>query len=257
MNALSLYAARHAEQERRQGLDDRILCCTVAGCLSGGTAGEGVSGLRVSIQEQIERQGRAGKVEVCGTGCMGLCCEGPLVRSSAADAILTNATPADAASLVAGDWSRFGERVLTPEHLFFAGQRRVILGNSGRADPERIADYIAEGGYLSLLRAATEMAPEEIIAEVKKSRLRTRWRGVSGRSQMGTGRASELTRQVRRVQCRRGRSGRVYEPQRPGGRSAPGAGRNGHRGPGRRRATGIHLRARRVAPGHRPSPDRA
>ena len=169
MTADSLHAMQRAEQQRRLRLEDRILCCTVAGCLSGRAAA-----VRASIQEQIDLQGRAGRVEVCGTGCMGLCCEGPLVRSSAADAILTNATPADGAALAAGDWSRFGERILLPDHPFFAGQRRIILGNSGHADPERFADYVAGGGYRSLLRAATEMAPEEIIAEVKKSRLRGR-----------------------------------------------------------------------------------
>jgi bidirectional [NiFe] hydrogenase diaphorase subunit len=169
MNVDSLYAIQRAEQERQLGLEDRILCCTVAGCLSGRAAA-----VRASIQEQIDYQGRGGKVEVCGTGCMGLCCEGPLVRSSTADAILTNATPADGTALAAGDWNHFGARVLPPDHPFFAGQRRIILGNSGYADPERFADYVARGGYQSLLRAATEMAPEEIIAEVKKSRLRGR-----------------------------------------------------------------------------------
>ncbi len=169
MTADSLDAIQRAEQQRRLPLEDRILCCTVAGCLSGRA-----DAVRASIQEQIDLQGRAGSVEVCGTGCMGLCCEGPLVRSAAADAILTNATPADGAALAAGDWSRFGERVLLPDHPFFAGQERIILGNSGHADPERFADYVAGGGYRSLLRAATEMAPGEIIAEVKKSRLRGR-----------------------------------------------------------------------------------
>ncbi len=169
MNADSLYAIQRAEQERQLGLEDRILCCTVAGCLSGGAAA-----VRASIQEQIDGQGRGGKAEVCGTGCMGLCCEGPLVRSSQADAILTNATAADGAALAAGDWSHFGKRVLRLDHAFFAGQRRIILGNSGHADPERFADYVARGGYQSLLRAATEMAPQEIVAEVKRSRLRGR-----------------------------------------------------------------------------------
>jgi bidirectional [NiFe] hydrogenase diaphorase subunit len=169
MNTDLLHAVQRTEQERQDRLEDRILCCSVAGCLSGGAAA-----VRASIQEQIDFQGRAGKVEVCGTGCMGLCCEGPLVRSSAADAILTNAAPSDAAALVAGDWGCFGERSLQSDHPFFAGQRRIILGNSGHRDPERIADYVAGGGYQSLLRAVMEMAPEEIIGEVKKSRLRGR-----------------------------------------------------------------------------------
>src|SRR5450759_4051647 len=57
---------------------------------------------------------------------------------------------------------------IQPDHPFFAGQRRIILTNSGKADPERRAEYVSTGGYQSLLRA-TEMTPSEIIAEVKKS----------------------------------------------------------------------------------------
>jgi bidirectional [NiFe] hydrogenase diaphorase subunit len=61
-----------------------------------------------------------------------------------------------------------------PDHPFYAGQRRIILANSGHTDPERISDYIAAGGYRALLRAVTEMAPEQIVAEVRKSGLRGR-----------------------------------------------------------------------------------
>jgi bidirectional [NiFe] hydrogenase diaphorase subunit len=169
MNTEALQAIKQTEQDRQAGLKERILCCTVAGCLSGGARA-----VRASIQEEIERQGRAEEVEVCGTGCMGLCCEGPLVRSSAADAVLTHASSSDAAALVAGDWSGLKERSLAPDHPFYAGQKRIILANSGHRDPEQIADYVAGGGYDSLLRAVTEMSPEEIIYEVKKSRLRGR-----------------------------------------------------------------------------------
>jgi bidirectional [NiFe] hydrogenase diaphorase subunit len=169
MTGETLFALRHVEQERQGALDDRILCCTVAGCLSGGA-----DRVRGAIQDQIDAQGRTGKVEVCGTGCLGLCSQGPLVRSSAADAIFTNVTPADAAGLVSGDRSKIEDRALKAGHPFYAGQRRIILANSGRADPERFVDYVAMGGYDSLLRAATEMAPQEIIDEVKNSRLRGR-----------------------------------------------------------------------------------
>lgn len=149
--------------------EDRILCCTVAGCLSGGA-----EKVRAELEAEVSKQGRAGKTEVCGTGCLGLCCEGPLVRSSSADTVFTRVTPQDAPALVARDYSGFEGRALKPDHPFYAGQRREILANSGHADPERYRDYIARGGYRSLLRAATEMTPPEIIAEVKKSKLRGR-----------------------------------------------------------------------------------
>lgn len=169
MTAETLNQTRQAEQERQQGLKDRILCCTVAGCLSAGA-----QAVRAALQEQVNTQGTAGEIEVCGTGCMGLCCRGPLVRSSAADVIYAEVKPQDGSALVRGDRSKFEGRVIEPDHPFLAGQRRIILANSGKVDPERIADYFALGGYQSLLRAATEMTPQDIIAEVKKSGLRGR-----------------------------------------------------------------------------------
>src|SRR5450759_5101743 len=162
MTADALNRTRQAEQERQQRLKDRLLCCTVAGCESCGA-----QEVRAAVQDQIRIQGKTSQIEVCGTGCMGLCCEGPLVRSSAADIVYTGATPADAAALVSGDRSRFEGRISQPDHPFFAGQRRIILTNSGKADPECLAEYVSTGGYQSLLRA-TEMTPSEIIAEVKK-----------------------------------------------------------------------------------------
>ncbi len=169
MTSGTLLAIRQTEQQRQGCLVDRILCCTVAGCLSAGA-----SDVRAAVQKQIDLQDRVGEVEVCGTGCMGMCSQGPLVRSSAADAIFTNVTPADAKALVAGHRNHFVNRTLLPDHPFYAGQKRLILGNSGYADPERFADYVARGGYQALWGAVTEMAPEEIVAQVKKSRLRGR-----------------------------------------------------------------------------------
>lgn len=158
-----------AEHQRQATLKDRILCCSVAGCLSAG-AGE----VRAALEREVDARGESGAIEVCGTGCLGLCCRGPLVRSAAQNAIYAEVTPGDAAALIDGDRSHFAGRSLTPDHPFFAGQRRLILGNSGKADPERIDDYIAQGGYQALLRAVTEYTPEEIIAEVKRSGLRGR-----------------------------------------------------------------------------------
>jgi bidirectional [NiFe] hydrogenase diaphorase subunit len=141
----------------------------VAGCFSAGA-----ETVRSALEDEVNAQGRGGEIEVCGTGCMGMCCRGPLVRSSAADVIYVELKPADARAIVGGRREELREKSIAPDHSFFAGQRRIVLGNSGKADPERIADYIAEGGYEPLLRAVTEMTPGAIVAEVKKSGLRGR-----------------------------------------------------------------------------------
>jgi NADH-quinone oxidoreductase subunit F len=55
----------------------------------------------------------------------------------------------------------------------FNQEKRVVLEKCGRIDPEDIYDYIAEGGYETLLKVL-QMAPHEIINEVQQSGLRGR-----------------------------------------------------------------------------------
>ncbi len=51
---------------------------------------------------------------------------------------------------------------------------RVVLRNVGKIDPENIEDYIAEDGYQALGKVLTQMTPEEVIEEIRKSGLRGR-----------------------------------------------------------------------------------
>ena len=87
MTAETLSGIQTNERQRAAGFKDRIFCCTVAGCLSGGAGA-----VRSAIESEVARAGRAAEIEVRGTGCMGLCSEGPLVRSAARDVIYTRVT---------------------------------------------------------------------------------------------------------------------------------------------------------------------
>ena len=51
---------------------------------------------------------------------------------------------------------------------FFRHQIRIILKNCGIIDPEKIDEYIANGGYIAI-QNALKMKPQEIIDEIKKS----------------------------------------------------------------------------------------
>ncbi|NLG49486.1 MAG: FAD-dependent oxidoreductase [Chloroflexi bacterium] len=57
---------------------------------------------------------------------------------------------------------------------FYGKQLRVCLRNCGLINPESIDEYIAQGGYEALGKALTQMTPEQVIDEVKKSGLRGR-----------------------------------------------------------------------------------
>jgi len=160
------------ETARQQALDERIYCCTAAGCISCGS-----EDLRRAIAEQVKQQGRFDKVEVCGTGCLGMCSRGPLVLASSGTALYGNVTPSDAAAVASAnpvDRHSLADRHIDLNGAFFARQMRIVLANSGRVDPEKLTDYIAAGGYRSLAQALTEMKPPEVIEEVKTSGLRGR-----------------------------------------------------------------------------------
>ncbi|MBI2861269.1 MAG: SLBB domain-containing protein [Chloroflexi bacterium] len=75
------------------------------------------------------------------------------------------------------------------EHPYWRTQQRTVLGNFGVIDPEEIEDYLAVGGYSAFIKAAFEMSPEEVIAEVKKSDLEGR-----GGAGFPTGRKWETAR---------------------------------------------------------------
>ena len=60
------------------------------------------------------------------------------------------------------------------EDPFFKEQNKIVLNNCGNIDPESIEEYIAVGGYRALAKAINLKSPEEVIAEIKHSRLRGR-----------------------------------------------------------------------------------
>jgi NADH:ubiquinone oxidoreductase subunit F (NADH-binding) len=60
---------------------------------------------------------------------------------------------------------------------FFRTQLRIAMRNAGVINPLSIEEYVARGGYASLLKAVTRMKPEDVIATVTKANLRGRGGG--------------------------------------------------------------------------------
>ncbi len=153
----------------------RIAVCTAAGCLS-----SGATAVKQAIADAVKQSALA-DVRVIGTGCLGLCHAGPLVRVETATdrALFDRATPGLAAVLVAH--ARAGTLPLdgrnADEASFFAAQQRIVLENAGRIDSERVEDYIAAGGYRALQQAVTDMAPTDVVQQIVESGLRGRGGG--------------------------------------------------------------------------------
>jgi bidirectional [NiFe] hydrogenase diaphorase subunit len=160
------------ELERQHQYKHRITYCSAAGCAScGGNA------VRDSLAKTIKARNLEKDVEIAGTGCMGLCGEGPLVRI-AEDGALYQRVDAGIAERIIDEHILQGkpvaENLVDTKDPFFSSQVKIVLENCGTMDSERIDDYIASGGYEALAKAVTEMKPAEVAEEVRKSGIRGR-----------------------------------------------------------------------------------
>ena len=158
-----------------------------------------------ALEEEIERRGLAGEVEVVEAGCRGLCSMGPVLLIQPEGLFYTNVQPTDVPELVEETLvkGRFVERLAYKEPVtheavchyedipFYSKQVRHVMRDCGMIDPESIEEYIAVGGYQALGKALISMTPGEIIDEVKKSGLRGR-----GGAGFSTGRKWESTRRA-------------------------------------------------------------
>ncbi len=160
-----------------------------------------------------------------GTGCLGLCDAGPLVQvADEKGTRLYERVDAQKAARIATEDAVKGKPakdLLDDANApFFAKQRKIVLENSGRIDPERIESCVAEGAYEALQKAVTEMTPLDVIQQITASGLRgPRRRRLPDRPQVEHGLQGEGRAEVRDLQRRRGRSRRLHGPQRARRRS--------------------------------------
>ena len=162
-------------------------------------AGNGAHEVYESFQNVIKA--KKAKIQLSPTGCFGFCAEETLVNCYLPGMpllILHKITPKDAEGIVNSllkgimpvkkalckieKWDcltaklEFGMGLpgvpVWNEIPFFKGQKKIVLREAGLIDPEDIEEYIALGGYGSLLKALTQMTPDAVLEEIKKAKLR-------------------------------------------------------------------------------------
>jgi len=160
------------EQARQAQFEHRILYCSSAGCVS-----SGCDAVQTELRKAIDDLGFTKTCEMIGTGCLGLCGEGPLVFVHS-DPTLYQRVDANIARRIVEEHIGHGKKVadhaIDLNDPFFASQKKIVLENMGKINAESIEEYIAADGYEALAKALTEMSPEEVIAEIRKSGLRGR-----------------------------------------------------------------------------------
>ncbi|HHW56925.1 MAG TPA: NADH-quinone oxidoreductase subunit NuoF [Clostridia bacterium] len=163
-----------------------IMVCGGTGCTSSDS-----DKVAERFTEEIKKAGLNKEVLVVRTGCFGLCELGPVVVVYPEGIFYSRVKPEYVPEIVEEHLLKgrpvkkyvYGESIeekaIKPleETPFFRKQRRIALRNCGIINPEDIREAIAFDGYKALAKVLTQMTPEEVIEEVKKSGLRGRGGG--------------------------------------------------------------------------------
>ena len=164
------------EKEEQKKIKHRLNVSVAAGCLSL-HSDQVLKGLQNIVQER----GLEGTCKVKGVGCMGLCAEGPLLRSEPQHTYYRK-VPANRPEVLNAivdnlDGQPIPEFALSPDIPFFAEQKKIVLEHCGEIDPERIEDYIGVDGYQALLHCVADRSRDDVVQEIIKSGLRGRGGG--------------------------------------------------------------------------------
>ncbi|MFH1422736.1 MAG: NAD(P)H-dependent oxidoreductase subunit E, partial [Planctomycetota bacterium] len=184
-----------------------ISICAGAGCIASG-AGEVIA----AFKAEIEKQGLQADVNTKGTGCPGFCERGPVVVIYPEEICYLHIKPEDVPEivyqtikdkkvverLVYADPVTGEKATIESEIPFYKNQERNIIGSNIKIDPKSIEDYLAIGGYSALAKILFQMTSEQVLEEVKKSKLRGRGGGgfPAGRKWEGSRNAPEKIKYV-------------------------------------------------------------
>jgi NADH-quinone oxidoreductase subunit F len=173
---------KQSRQEEKRG----ITICTGTGCRAWGA---------MEVLEELKKELRDNEIEkniyIRSTGCHGFCERGTLVVIKPDMICYTKVTPRDVPAIVKKtlikgeviedllyeDPETKKKIVHENEIPFYKFQTRIVFGENGEIDPNRIEDYISMGGYEALEKVLSDMDPEEVIEIVKRSGLRGRGGG--------------------------------------------------------------------------------
>ena len=163
-----------------------ILVCGGTGCRASAS-----KNIICRLEDCLKERALEDEVQVIATGCFGFCEKGPIVKIMPDNTFYVQVKPEDAEEIVNEHIikGRKVEGLLYKEpskkvtvsdskHMeFYKKQLRIALRNCGFIDPENIEECIGRDGYSALAKCLTEMTPEAVIDEIKRSGLRGRGGG--------------------------------------------------------------------------------
>jgi NADH:ubiquinone oxidoreductase subunit F (NADH-binding)/(2Fe-2S) ferredoxin len=157
--------------------------------------GAGAGKTKSAIESYLEQNGI--KARVVEVGCIGLCSSEPIVDvqlpghnrisfeqvtadcvKDVLDEVLVARTPAHPVlGQFEGGLKRWEGVPAITDHAFFKPQTRLVLKSCGIIDPTSIEQYIALGGYRTLIKTVKSHTPSQVCDRVEESGLRGRGGG--------------------------------------------------------------------------------
>jgi NADH:ubiquinone oxidoreductase subunit F (NADH-binding)/(2Fe-2S) ferredoxin len=140
------------------------------------------------IRAAVKDRGLVEAVQVVPTGCMGPCNQGPLVKFHPSGTIYRKMDGSQLKEVIEAEladgspqtdqwiFSDVREKPFrnSEEDPFFRKQCKIVLKDCGELNPEDLDDYLVHEGYQALMKVLSRLSPEDVIAEMKHSRLRGR-----------------------------------------------------------------------------------
>ena len=181
-------AEKHREAEKHS-LDTtgsyraHVLVCGGTGCKASHS-----EAIYHALTQEVKAKGLDKEIKVVETGCNGFCAAGPIMVIYPGGIFYQRIKAEDVPEIITEHMINGNplERLMfrNPEteeiipHMqdipFFGNQKAIALKNRSMIDAEHIDEYIGNDGYRGAAKALTELKPEEVIEEVRKSGLRGR-----------------------------------------------------------------------------------
>ncbi len=184
MNRQDLSVIKTQQDQKHACQKGKVRVCCGSGCLAAGS-----EEILKNLQQVAKEKGIDQDYDISLSGCMGACTQGPLVRITPENTIYEQVKPQDTVKIVEEhiinkrpieSMLLFHETREKPfvnawEDPFFKKQFHIVLEGRGDLNPEVIEEYIGGNeGYRALEKALFLLSPEDVISEVKHSRLRGR-----------------------------------------------------------------------------------
>jgi NADH-quinone oxidoreductase subunit F/NADP-reducing hydrogenase subunit HndC len=160
-----------------------LLVCQGTGCES-----SNAKKIRKSLVKAVEKYNLTSSITVNFTGCHGFCQKGPIIVIEPEGTFYTHVKEKNAEKIVYQHFIEkkpveylFYKDPTTSEYIqnyqdipFYKYQQRIILRYCGHINPENIDEYLALDGYTALKTVLNDLKSDDVIEEIKKSKLRGR-----------------------------------------------------------------------------------